>query len=204
MRQQPQLGFTVGQRPGEGAQVAAALSQKEGQHPHAHAQGHQLHHGEQAVDAVGGLRLGVLLFAPAHRGVVGQRVVGRNPGCAARLHVGQDQRAGGACVQRGTDHAQLPTHQVLWWTLGGAHGDVGVSARQAHQFIARMQFVYQGRVPGLQHLQGGGDEAVQEGVGGGDAHRARHLLGLCLRGRAGGLQGGFHALGLLGQGLGQL
>jgi len=58
-------------------------------------------------------------------------------------------------------------------------------------------------MPGLQQLQGGGDEAMQDGVGGGDAHRARHLFGLRLRGRAGGLQGGFHTLGLLGQGLGQ-
>ena len=66
-----------------------------------------------------------------------------------------------------------------------------------------MQLVHQGRVPGLQQPQGRGDEAVQDGVGGRDAHRARHLFGLRLRGRAGGLQGGFHTLGLFGQGLGQ-
>ena len=137
-----------------------------------HAQRHQLHHREQAVHAVGGLRLGKTLLAPAHGRVVGQGVVRGNPGRVARLHVGQGQRAGCGGVERCADHAQLPAHQVLRRALGGTHGDVGVTPREAHQLVAGVQLELQQRVLPLQRRQRRRHQAVQDGVGGGDAHQA--------------------------------
>jgi hypothetical protein len=88
--------------------------------------------------------------------------------------------------------------------LCGAHGDVGVAAGEAGQFVAGVQLVAQQGVHGAQALQGGCHQAVQHGVGGGDAHGARHLRRRRRHGRPGGFEGGLHALGVFGQFGGQL
>jgi hypothetical protein len=80
-----------------------------------------------------------------------------------------------------------------------AHCNVRIAPIEAGEFIARVELVREHRLPFMKFLQRRSDEAMKDGVGGGDAYRSRNLVGADLSRCSGGLQRCLHLFSLLGQ-----